>query len=123
MKYLCLVYLDEKRLDELPDSDCLEYDAALRESGHCIASEALQSVQTATTVRVRNGKTSITDGPFAETREQLAGFYLIEAQDLNEAIQLAARIPPAQVGSIEVRPIRLIREMAAQASGISQNLS
>lgn len=123
MKYLCLVYLDEKRLDELPDSDCLEYDTALRESGHCLASEALQSVQTATTVRVRNGKTSITDGPFAETREQLAGFYLIEAQDLNEAIQLAARIPPAQVGSIEVRPIRPIREMAAQASGISQNLS
>lgn len=123
MKYLCLVYLDEKRLDELPDSDCLEYDATLREGGHCLASEALQSVQTATTVRVRNGKTSITDGPFAETREQLAGFYLIEAQDLNEAIQLAARIPPAQVGSIEVRPIRPIREMAAQASGISQNLS
>lgn len=123
MKYLCLVYLDEKRLDELPDSDCLEYDTALRESGHCLASEALQSVQTATTVRVRNGKTSITDGPFAETREQLAGFYLIEAQDLNEAIQLAARIPPAQVGSIEVRPIRPIREMAAQTSGISQNLS
>jgi len=123
MKYLCLVYLDEKRLDELPDSDCLEYDTAIRESGHCLASEALQSVQTATTVRVRNGKTSITDGPFAETREQLAGFYLIEAKDLNEAIQLAARIPPAQVGSIEVRPIRPIREMAAQASGISRNLS
>ena len=123
MKYLCLVYLDEKRLDELPDSDCLEYDTALRESGHCLASEALQSVQTATTVRVRNGKTSVTDGPFAETREQLAGFYLIEAQDLNEAIQLAARIPPAQVGCIEVRPIRPIREMAAQASGISRNLS
>lgn len=123
MKYLCLVYLDEKRLDELPDSDCLEYDAAIRESGHCIASEALQSVQTATTVRVRNGTTSVTDGPFAETREQLAGFYLIEAKDLNEAIQLAARIPPAQVGSIEVRPIRPIREMAAQASGISRNLT
>jgi len=123
MKYLCLVYLDEKRLDELPDSDCLEYDAAIRESGHCIASEAFQSVQTATTVRVRNGKTSVTDGPFAETREQLAGFYLIEAKDLNEAIQLAARIPPAQVGSIEVRPIRPIREMAAQASGISRNLT
>jgi len=123
MKYLCLVYLDEKRLDELPDSDCLEYDAAIRESGHCIASEALQSVQTATTVRVRNGKTSVTDGPFAETREQLAGFYLIEAKDLNEAIQLAARIPPAQVGSIEVRPIRPIREMAAQASGISRDLT
>jgi hypothetical protein len=115
MKYLCLVYLDEMRLDECSDSDCLAYDAAIRKSGHCIASEALQSVQTATTVRVRNGKVSVTDGPFAETKEQLAGFYLVEAKDLNEAIQLAARIPPARAGSIEVRPIRPIREMAAQA--------
>ena len=115
MKYLCLVYLDENRLDELPDSDCLSYDARIRESGHCIASEALQSVQTATTVRVRNGKLSVTDGPFAETKEQLAGFYLVEARDLTEAIQIAAKIPPARVGSIEVRPVRPIREMAALA--------
>jgi hypothetical protein len=112
MKYLCLVYLDEKRLGEVPDSECLAYDAAIRKSGHCTASEALQSVETATTVRVRNGRVSVTDGPFPETKEQLAGFYLIEAKDLNEAIQLAARIPPARVGSIEVRPIRPIREMA-----------
>ena len=110
MKYLCLVYLDESRLSELPDEDCVEFDAAIRKSGHCIASEALQSVQTATTVRVRNGKVSVTDGPFAETKEQLAGFYMIEAKDLNEAIQLASKIPPARVGSIEVRPIRPIRE-------------
>jgi hypothetical protein len=110
MKYLCLVYLDEKRMDELPDSECLAYDAEIRKSGHCIASEALESVETATTVRVRSGKVSVTDGPFAETKEQLAGFYLIEAQDLDEALQLAARIPPARVGSIEVRPIRPIRE-------------
>jgi hypothetical protein len=115
MKYLCLVYLDEKRLDELPDEDCVEYDTAIRKSGHCIASEALQSVQTATTVRMRNGKLSVTDGPFAETKEQLAGFYMIEARDLNEAIQIAARIPPARVGSIEVRPVRPIREMVAEA--------
>jgi hypothetical protein len=80
--------------------------AALRESGHSIAAEALQPVHTATTVRVRNGKVSITDGPFAETKEQLAGFYLIDARDLNEAIQLASKIPPARVGSIEVRPTR-----------------
>lgn len=112
MKYLCLVYGEEKALETMPDSDCLAYDAALRESGHCIASEALQPVHTATTVRVRNGKVSITDGPFAETKEQLAGFYLVEARDLNEAIQLAAKIPPACMGSIEVRPIRPIREMA-----------
>ena len=115
MKYLCLVYLDENRLDELPDKDCVEYDASIRKSGHCIASEALQSVQTATTVRVRNGRLTITDGPFAETKEQLAGFYLIEARDLNEAIQIAAKIPPARVGSIEVRPIRPIRETVAAA--------
>jgi hypothetical protein len=106
MKYLCLVYLDENRLHELPDEDCVEYDASIRKSGHCIASEALQSVQTATTVRMRNGKMSITDGPFAETKEQLAGFYMIEARDLNEAIQIASKIPPARIGSIEVRPIR-----------------
>jgi hypothetical protein len=115
MKYLCLVYLDERRLDELPDKDCVAYDSVVRKSGHCLASEALESVQTATTVRVRNGKLAVTDGPFAETKEQLAGFYMIEARDLNEAIQLASKIPPARVGSIEVRPIRPIRETVAQA--------
>jgi len=113
MKYLCLVYLDEKRLDELPDEDCVAYDTAIRKSGHCLASEALESVQTATTVRVRNSKVAITDGPFAETKEQLAGFYMLEAKDLNEAIQLASKIPPARVGSIEVRPVRPIRETVA----------
>ena len=116
MKYLCLVYLDESRLDELPDEDCVAYDASIRKSGHCIASEALQSVQTATTVRVRNGRLTVTDGPFAETKEQLAGFYMIEARDLNEAIQIAQKIPPARVGSIEVRPIRPIRETVAAAN-------
>ena len=113
MKYLCLVYLDEKRLHELPDEDCVAYDTAIRKSGHCIASEALQPVETATTVRVRNGRTAVTDGPFAETKEQLAGFYMIEAKDLNEAIQIAAKIPPARVGTIEVRPVRPIRETVA----------
>lgn len=111
MKYLCLVYGDESEMHTVPDRECLAYDDALREGGHCIASEALQPVQTATTVRVRNGKLSVTDGPFAETKEQLGGFYLIEARDLDEAIQLAAKIPPARVGSVEVRPIRPIREM------------
>jgi hypothetical protein len=115
MKYLCLVYLDEKRLDELPDEDCVEYDTAIRKSGHCLVSEALESVQSATTVRVRNGKLSVTDGPFAETKEQLAGFYMIEARDLNQAIQIAAKIPPARVGCVEVRPVRPIREAVAQA--------
>ena len=106
MKYLCLVYLDENELSAIPDSECMACGAALRESGHSIAAEVLQPVHTATTVRVRNGKVSITDGPFAETKEQLAGFYLIDARDLNEAIQLASKIPPARVGSIEVRPTR-----------------
>src|SRR4030095_3731522 len=105
MKYLCLVYLDEKNLHSVADSECKACGDALRQSGHHIAAEALASVDTATTVRVRNGKVSVTDGPFAETKEQLAGVYLIEAKDLNEAIQVASKIPPAHVGSIEVRPV------------------
>ena len=110
MKYLCLVYGEESKMQEVDDLHCLAFDKSVRESGHCLASEALQPVATATTVRVRNGKASVTDGPFAETKECLAGFYMIEARDLNEAIQIASRIPPAQVGSIEVRPVRPIRE-------------
>jgi len=116
MKYLCLVYLDEKRLNELPDEECVEFDTAIRNSGHCIASEALESVQTATTVRMRNGRLSVTDGPFAETKEQLAGFYMIEAKDLDEAMRLASEIPPARVGCIEIRPVRPIRETVRAGS-------
>ena len=115
MKYLCLVYLDEKRLDELPDEECVDFDSGIRAGGQCLASEALESVHTATTVRVRAGKVSLTDGPFAETKEQLAGFYMIDARDLNEAVQIAAKIPPAKVGCVEVRPIRPIRESVAAA--------
>ena len=110
MKYLCLVYGEEEKIRSMDDRDCLAFDESIRKSGQCIASEALQPVSTATTVRVRNGKISVTDGPFAETKEFLAGFYMIDARDLNEAIQIASRIPPAAVGSIEVRPIRPIRE-------------
>jgi hypothetical protein len=106
MKYLCLVYAEESKLEGFDDEECVAYDEGLRQSGHCVASEALQPVATATTVRLRNGQVSVTDGPFAETKEQLAGFYLVEARDLNEAIQLAGRIPPVRVGSVEVRPIR-----------------
>jgi hypothetical protein len=106
MKYLCLVYLDERKLDTVADHECKACEDALKQSGHHIAAEALQSVHAATTVRVRNGKMTGTDGPFAETKEQLAGFYLIDAKDLNEAIQLAAKIPPARAGSVEVRPVR-----------------
>jgi hypothetical protein len=109
MKYLLLVYSDEKQLESVSDAECLANGESLKKSGHYVAAEALQPVQTATTVCVRNGKIAITDGPFAETKEQLAGFYLVDAKDLNEAIQLAAKIPPARVGSIEVRPIRELR--------------
>lgn len=116
MKYLCLVYSDESTLHTLPDSprdeECLAYAESVHESGRMIAAEALQSVQTATTVRVRNGKSTITDGPFAETKEQLAGFYLVDARDLNEAIQIVAKIPAARVGSVEVRPVRELNVQA-----------
>lgn len=108
MKYLCLVYSEEAKLEDFPDEECVAYDEGLRASGACIASEALQPVRTATTVRMRNGAVSTTDGPFAETKEQLAGFYLVEAADLDAAVRIAARIPPATVGCIEVRPIRTL---------------
>ncbi len=106
MKYLCLVYIDERSLQFVPDRECMAYSDGLKKSGALLAAEPLHPVATATTVRVRNGKVTVTDGPFAETKEQLAGFYLIEARDLNEAIQVAAKIPPAREGSIEVRPVR-----------------
>ena len=110
MKYLCLVYGAESDISKMDDHECLAYDRSIRDSGHCISSEALEPVATAKTVRVRGGKMSVMDGPFAETKEQLAGFYLIEADSLDHAVELAAKIPPARVGSIEVRPIRPIRE-------------
>lgn len=106
MKYLCLVYMEEEKLRAVPDSECMACGQGLRNSGVLVAAEALQPVDTATTVRVRNGRVSVTDGPFAETKEQLAGFYLIDARDLNEAIQVASKIPPAREGSVEVRPVR-----------------
>jgi hypothetical protein len=116
MKYLCLVYGEESSLATMGDHECLAADQSMRASGHCIASEALEPVSTATTVRIRNGRLSISDGPFAETKEQLAGFYLIEARDLNEAIQLASKVPPAKIGCVEVRPIRPVREHPREAS-------
>jgi len=106
MKYLCLVYLEAAKMRAVPDAECLACGDGFRSRGVLVAAEALQPVDTATTVRVRNGQVSVTDGPFAETKEQLAGFYLIEARDLNEAIQHAAKIPPAREGSVEVRPVR-----------------
>jgi hypothetical protein len=112
MKYLCLIYDDEKKWETMSkaeaDAYMGEYFAftdAVKASGHYIAGHALKPVQTATTVRSRNGKLSTTDGPFAETKEQLGGYYLIEARDLNDALQVAQKIPSVRTGSIEVRPI------------------
>src|SRR4026209_917250 len=106
MKYLCLVYLEEQKLRAVPDSECVACGDGFRKKGLLLAAEALQPIETATTVRVRNGKMLITDGPVAETKEHLAGFYLIEAKELNDAIQAASKIPPAREGIIEVRPVR-----------------
>ena len=112
MKYLCLVYNEERQLSALSVDDYraladeqLALDEELQDSGHVIASEALEPVRAAATVRVRDGRLAATDGPFAETKEQLGGFFLLEARDLNEAIQIAGRIPAARLGSVEVRPI------------------
>lgn len=106
MKYLCLVYLDQEHWSSCPDADCAAYAQQLADGGRLLAAEPLHPVHTATTVRVRNGQAGLYDGPFMETKEQLAGFYLLEAKDLNEAIQIASGIPPAKHGSIEVRPVR-----------------
>jgi hypothetical protein len=106
MKYLCLVYGQETLMEAMSDNECIAYNDELEESGHRVAAEALEPVHTATTVRVRNGKLSVTDGPFAETKEQLGGFYLIDAGDLNDAIRVASRMPQARLGSVEVRPLR-----------------
>ncbi len=106
MKYLCLVYLEPDKFNAVPDKECFECGEGLRRSGTLLAAEPLHPVGTASTVRIRNGQMIVTDGPFAETKEHLAGFYLIDARDLNDAIQVAAKIPPAREGSIEVRPVR-----------------
>jgi hypothetical protein len=112
MKYLLLIYENEADGAAIPEAEkgkifqeYMEYSRRIRRTGNYIGGQALQPTSTATTVRVKNGKTLTTDGPFAETREQLGGFYLVEAKDLDEAITLAAGIPAARHGSIEVRPI------------------
>jgi hypothetical protein len=114
MKYLCLIYEDESALKGMTReqgqaimADYFAFTEGIKKSGHYVGGEALKPTPTASTVRVRQGKVSTTDGPFAETKEQLGGFYLIEAKDLNDAIQVAARIPGAKTGSIEVRPVEV----------------
>ena len=112
MRYLCLIYDEEKKVAAMAKSESdafmgeyFAFTEGIKQSGHYLGGEALQPVHTATTVRVRNGKLSTTDGPFAETKEQLGGFYLIEAKTLEDAVQVAAKIPSARLGSVEVRPI------------------
>jgi len=113
MRYLCLIYDEEKKLGAMSkgESDAFmgEYFAFtedIKKSGHYVGGNALQPANTATSVRVRGGKMSTTDGPFAETKEQLGGYYLIEAKDLNDALQVASKIPSAKLGTVEVRPIQ-----------------
>ena len=112
MKYICLGYYDKAKHEAMTESEqqamfdaCLEYDDHLRANGHWAGGEALQPAETALTLSWKNGKVATTDGPFTETREQLGGYYLVDAKNLDEAISIAARIPDAKFGSIEVRPI------------------
>ncbi len=115
MKYLCLVYIDERKFDDFTtadqvelDREALAYDDELRLSGHYVMANALDSVAAAVTVRVENGTATVIDGPFAETKEHLGGFIMIEARDLNDAIRVASRIPPGRMGCIEIRPVKEI---------------
>lgn len=124
MKYLALVYYDEQIMNAMSQQEwdalnreCITCVEGLTERGHFLDGAPLQPVDTATTVRVREGRLTTTDGPFAETKEQLAGFYMLEARDLNEAIRLAGDIPPARYGSIEVRPVRELQESGNSAGG------
>lgn len=112
MKYLCLIYEDEKNWSRYTEAEgkkifgeYMQFTEDIKKSGHYLGGNALKPTQTATTMRVRDGKRLTTDGPFAETKEQLGGYYLIEAADLDAAINVAARIPSARAGSVEVRPI------------------
>ena len=114
MKYLCLAFEEESKLNALTREqwaslrqETLDYVESLRESGRLIVTEPLQSANSAVSIRVRDGNLSTTDGPFAETKEQLGGYYLIEARDLNDALQIASRIPSVRIGSIEVRPVEV----------------
>jgi hypothetical protein len=112
MKYLCLAYEEEQKLNDLSESEwhvlrkeTLDYVEAIRTSGHLLDARPLRSATTASTLRVRDGELQVTDGPFAETKEQIGGFFLIEAADHDEAIRIASKWPSARLGTIEVRPI------------------
>lgn len=122
MKYLCLVYYDEQIMKNMTqaewdalNNECIACVEGLSQSGHFVDGTPLQTTDTATTLRVRNGKASATDGPFAETKEQLAGFYMLEAESQEEVLRLAEKIPPARYGSVEIRPVR---ELLVEGNGL-----
>jgi hypothetical protein len=122
MKYICLGYIDEKKWETAPESErnalideCFTYDAVLRKNGHFAGGEALQSAQNATTLRWKNGKLSITDGPYAETKEQLGGILVLEAEDLNHALQLMSKHPTVKAGALEIRPAEDLTEMIRES--------
>ncbi len=122
MRYLCLIYLDEQELAAIPPQEASDLNAAhwavndeMKKAGNWRAAEALAPAQSTKTVRVRNGKLLVRDGPFAEAKEMVAGFYFLEAKDLDEATALAARIPSAAIGSIEVRPCRMLDVIGQQS--------
>ena len=122
MKYICLGYMEESKWEQMSESDrnqlmdeCFTYDDELRKNGHFVGGEALQSAQNATTLRWKNGKVSITDGPFAETKEQLGGILVLEARDLNHAIQLMSKHPGVKAGPFEIRPAEDLAEMIRES--------
>jgi len=123
MKYICLGYMDEKKWDTMSESErnafvdeCFAYDDVLRKNGHFVGGEALDSPRNATTLRFRNGKVSVTDGPFAETKEQLGGILILEARDLNHAIQLMSKHPGVRGGPFEVRPAADLTAMVEESA-------
>ena len=123
MKYICLGYMEEKKWEAMSESErntfvdeCFDYDDELRKNGHFVGGEALQSAQNATTLRFRNGKVTVTDGPFAETKEQLGGILVLEARDLNHAIQLMSKHPGVRGGPFEIRPAADLTELIRESS-------
>jgi hypothetical protein len=116
MKFMFMIYHDQNVLDAMPEKEmqalvdsAIEYSEEIERSGHYIASDALQPSQTARTIRIQAGKVSTTAGPFAETKEQLGGFFVINAKDMDEACAIAARFPPARVGVVEIRPVKELK--------------
>jgi len=122
MKYVCLGYIEPNKFENMSETErntmvdeCFTYDDELRKNGHFAGGEALQGPQTATTLRWKNGKVSITDGPYAETKEQLGGILILEARDLNHAIQLMSKHPGVKAGPFEIRPAAALTEMVRES--------